>query len=437
MLPSDYEAVRHEHSARSGDLILNKPVDWGLPAADPALAELVGLVAMAHGTKYYRKTIPLLEQRTRVREERVRGPLLAALLLMADEFDLFYRREVNVPGEAQLNAVSEAHAFKHRCISSASTHISQDGTIHVDLTLSISDDISRYARADIERWIVWKLRRQMALVDPEITQGFARYVRLDRAIGVTYVSSLSPRRPPSDQALAVIRSEVATDDLIDHRDKLRRTETALSGGHAAITGKWAAETLSDTHGREDLFMAIVARFLADSSVVIASSRRLHDLGSGEVSDVLEEWVRDLDSKYEAALFEQESEVSARTRLLDACVAAIEGMDNNKLLILAIACFDGLSDEGIRWLTNTAIPRIAQARNSVRLLITADGEGPVPTIDPLISVIPTDEIDRSEVVDYLRGVGLEDAETLADSELPYYSLKRICNRKLVSLQGQGS
>ena len=437
MVPADYVAIRHGHSARSGSMILSSPATWGLPPDDPTLAELVGLVAQAHGTKNYRATIPLLEQRTRVREQPVRGPLLAALLLMADELDLYYGREVNLGSAVQLNAISEAHAFKHRCITSASSRIQADGTICLDLILSIPDDLSDDARTDIERWIIGKLRRQMALVDPEMVEGFAKHLRFDRAIGVKYVSSLSRRTSPSAQALAVIRAEVVVDDLIDHRDKLRRSTEALSNGHIVITGKWNAETHSDFHGREDLFDAAVETSLADSKVILACSRRLHELGSGEVSDVLEEWLNDLDPAHGSPATEQESEAAARAGLLDACVAAITEMDNDRLLVLAVSCFDRLGNEGMRWITNAAIPAITAASGpTLRLLISSDDETPVPTVGPLVVVIPTEEIETAEVIEYLRGVGLEDAETLAESELPYYSLKRICDLKSMRLQRQG-
>jgi hypothetical protein len=438
MQPEEYGNVRHGHSRRSGELILAAPTDWGLPTADPVLAEVVGLVARAHGTQYYRPTIPLLEERTNVRDQTVRGPLLAAILLMADELDLSYRRIATIPEDVRLNSVSEAHAFKHRCISSASSHTYRDGTIGLHIRLSIPDELSSDSKVDIERWIVGKLRRQMALIDPQISQGFENSVRFNRAIKVSYVSPLSPRILPSSQALAVIRAEVMTDDLIDHRANLRQARDALSNGHVIITGRWTAETRSDFNGREDLYSALVEGLRGDSAAVVARSGRLHDLGSGEASDILEEWIRDLNREYESPEIEQDSESAARTKLLDACIAAAALTGKDKLLILAASCFDRLSREVIRWFANTAIPRMVQEGiPNLRLLLTADGESPVPTLAAVVTVISTEELDSIEVVDHLKGVGLMEADTLAGSELSYYTLKQICNRKQMNLQAQGS
>ena len=436
MLPADYERVRHDHSSQSGSMIISNPGNWGLPA-DAVLADLVGLVAQAHGTKNYRMTIPLIEERTRIRDEPVRGPLLAALLLMADELDLSYGREVTIPGGIQLNAVSEAHAFKHRCIAAASADTAPNGTASIELRLSIPNDLPYDAKVNIERWVVGKLRRQMALVDPEIVEGFAKSFRFDRAIRVKHVQPLGQRPLPSKQALAVISAEVTIDDLIDHRDKLRRAEAALRDSHVIITGRWGAEARSDSHGREGLYLATIEKFRAEHKSRVACSTRLHNLGGAEASDVLEEWLHSLSAEYDSAVPEDGGEESARAKLLDACIKVI-GALSDKLLILGVSCFDRLTDEGMKWLTTTAIPQIAHASSAdLRLIMTANKETQVPALEPQVSVIPTEEIDLGEVEEFLSGAGLEDAATLARSGLSYFHLQQICNRKRMTLQAQGS
>jgi hypothetical protein len=439
MQPEDYQRIRHEHSARSGAMIIRDPAAWGLPPTDRRLAELVSLVAKAHGTKYYRKTIPDLEARSAVRNLPVRGPLLAALLLMADELDLSYGRVVELPGNVQLNAVSEAHAFKHRCISSAWTKFrAVDGTISVSLQLCMPDKLPDQAKVNVERWVVGKLRRQMALVDPEITGAFGNRLSFNRAIGVSHVPPLdSESEPlPSDDALAVINADVALDDLIDHREKFRRAEMALSAGHVVITGPWVAEIRKDSYGREDLYQAMIERLRADPDTVVACSRRLHDIGAGEVSDVLEEWARGLNRGDEFTVAEPTDEQSARAKLVVACVAAAGALNSDKTLVLGVSCIDRLTTkEDMRWLARTAISQISRA-SSAKLRIIMTAESPVPALEPQVSVIPTEDIDRSEVEDFLSGIGLVDATAIAGPENEYFALKQICNRKLIQLQSDG-
>jgi hypothetical protein len=91
------QQIRHEHPARSAQLILDQPQEWGLPE-EAVLAEMVALLTQSHGTKYYSQTVQDLEKRSRVRNSPVRAQLLAALLLMADELDLYYGRESPLPG---------------------------------------------------------------------------------------------------------------------------------------------------------------------------------------------------------------------------------------------------------------------------------------------------------------------------------------------------
>jgi len=179
MLPEDFPAVRHDHPRRSLELILDDPDAWGLPA-EPALIEVIALVAQSHGTAFYSATLPQLAERATVRNETVRGRLLAALLLMADELDLHYERESALPGHAQLTPVSEAHAFKHRVIRSSAPRFRDDGAIDIRLTASLPNALSDDDREAIVSWIVVKLRRQMGLVEPELERGFAGQVRLSR-----------------------------------------------------------------------------------------------------------------------------------------------------------------------------------------------------------------------------------------------------------------
>jgi hypothetical protein len=437
MRHEDYQRIRHEHSARSGAMIIRDPVAWGLPS-DRILAELVGLVAKAHGTKYYRKTIPELQERGAVRNLPVRGPLLAALLLMADELDLSYTRVVELPGNVPLNAVSEAHAFKHRCISSAWTKTAVDGTISVSLQLRMPDELADQAKVNVERWVVGKLRRQMALVDPEITGAFGKRLSFSRAIGVSYVRPLDPESEPlpSADALAVINADVALDDLIDHREKFHRAVTALVDGHVVITGPWDAAGRKDSYGREDLYQAMIDRLRADPDAVVACSTRLHVIGAGEVSDVLEEWVRDLNGDDEFTATEPTDEQSARAKLMAACVAAARALNSDKTLVLGVSCIDRLIAEAdMRWLASTAVSQISRA-SSARLRLIMTAENPVPALEPQVSVIPTEDIDRGEVEDFLRGIGVADATAIPGPESEYFTLKQICNRKLMELQSDG-
>jgi hypothetical protein len=105
-------------------------------------------------------------------------------------------------------------------------------------------------------------------------------------------------------------------------------------------------------------------------------------------------------------------------------------------VLGVSCIDRLTTkEDMRWLARTAISQISRA-SSAKLRIIMTAESPVPALEPQVSVIPTEDIDRSEVEDFLSGIGLVDATAIAGPENEYFALKQICNRKLIQLQSDG-
>jgi hypothetical protein len=166
---------------------------------------------------------------------------------------------------------------------------------------------------------------------------------------------------------------------------------------------------------------------------------LHDMGAGEVSDVLEEWIRGLGKDQEHAVSETADEQSARAELLAACAKAAEALNGYKTLVLGVSCFDRLTEEGRRWLASTAVPQISHASSAtLRLIITAESVSPVPALEPQVSVISAEDIDTEEVLEFLLGIGLTDITEIAEAVIPdYFTLKKICNRKLIGLQVEGS
>src|SRR5262249_39108989 len=107
LTPRDYEAIRKRHPRRSYDLILKRSIQRGrgevhvgIDDSVPGYIIAIANTALGHGTEYFDDAVDkagalMLELAGR----RVRGDLLAALLLMADELDLHEER-ARVPREA-------------------------------------------------------------------------------------------------------------------------------------------------------------------------------------------------------------------------------------------------------------------------------------------------------------------------------------------------
>jgi hypothetical protein len=192
--PEDFQQVRHQHADKSSERLLAEGRRFGLPD-DDRLIEVVAFVARGHGTSYYRDSVKVLSTRTSVRGQEVRGPLLAALLLMADELDLHYERTSPLPDDqAELSPISLAHAFKHECVTNAEPKIQPNGDIQIHLRLSFPVTTSESTQLDIERWIVVKLQQQIGLTEEEIREGLHAQARFDRKIRVEQQMALSGTR---------------------------------------------------------------------------------------------------------------------------------------------------------------------------------------------------------------------------------------------------
>jgi len=398
MLPEDFETVRHGHPKQSRKTILDDPDKWGLPD-DDRLAELIALVAQAHGTKFYRVTLPLLSERHQVMNEEVRGELLAGILLMADELDLHYERSVRLPGNPVLNAVSEAHAFKHRCVVACTVVPDANGSIVISLRMALPDALEPEDKLAVEQWITGKLRRQIGLTEPAFEEGFARQVQIDRAIKVTHQSPLRVSLPPSVQAMSVIRSEAESDLLIDHRKPLARAEAALREHQIVVLlGEFSPTHKRDTDGREQLLRVLNARSKALGTLTLASSR-LTLVGGGEASDVIQEWLIDVGESFihdpDAV---DESEI--RDAYLNRLVTALSELAPQRIL-LSLASADLLHSKVFGWLLESAIPAVAAiVDGACAILVSANGTPSFPGFDAAIVTISLENCDRSEVAEFL-------------------------------------
>ncbi len=340
-----YMHVRHEHPDRSSANILEAWSSLGLPADDHILAETIAGVARAHGTGFYRDTIEnRLETETTVRNEPVRSRLLAALLLFADELDLHYERVPALPGWAKNNGISQAHAFKHKIVKSVVSSCGADGQISVSLNLVFPEDLAGNDASAIRRWIEVKLRRQMGMIEPEVSDGFGGNVRFDRHIRVIVGTSRAQMDLPSGEALAFIRADVSRDDLINHRAEYEKAREAITRGDTRLLIASVGSSESGDDGCADLLTALCADAEFSGHRVARSQRAIVNLGAND-TDVLEEWIQSLGIERRTS--------NSRASLLEDLVAGL-GTSQSRLM-LAIDRVELLDEESLTWLTEVAVP----------------------------------------------------------------------------------
>ncbi|MFC9686125.1 HD domain-containing protein [Streptomyces sp. NPDC056948] len=400
MTEEDYATIRKQHAKRSGEMIISQRSKWGLPKHDSILAQAVSLIAQAHGTSEYAKTIPELADCKTVRGVSVKAPTLAAILLMADELDLDYERAGDIP--EYLNAVSAAHDFKHRCIGSAGLELNSKGEVEIRIELSIPNELAPEDREAIEAWIVAKLRRQISLVEASLEEGFPGRPGISRAIKVSY-RNVPYQIMPSAGALAVIRSEAATDRLIDLSESLKSIKAALREGKKLIVliGEWDRLGGVDIDGREDLLDVLTKQLSANGTLILAS-RRLALNGAGEGSDVLEEWANAIpDSRYRSPA-QAQPEVTRRSKVLDRLLQAISAIPREAHILFTLSFMEGMDDDVRRWFFQEALPAIqGAAPSNTSFVVTASAQF-VDEVKPLdYTPIEVGTIDFEEVKDHLK------------------------------------
>jgi hypothetical protein len=435
--PIDFASVRHEHPDQTCRNVLAAYPTLGLPPSDSRLAEMVAYVARAHGTNYYTDSVKVLRSLSPVRGLQVRGPLLASLLLMADELDLRYERARPLAGRAELNYVSEAHAFKHRCVADVRPSMGDDGTIGVALTLIFPQRMSVDDTLAIERWISVKLRVQMGMVEPELTAGFGGQARFDRNIAVDRRYALTPDTSPSTEAMSLIRAETQINELINHHLIFQRVKQAITQNAVAlITGDVDLAHNIDDQGREDLLSAVEAHALA-SGRRLRKSVRAWLLGTATAADVLEEWLLEpgtVTAGLEEATVVTGDEDHRRRELLGRLAAEVRS-GGEVAWLLAISTFDSLPAADRTWLAGVAFPTLRLA-GQVSIIGTATPGTALSIPDTPVLNEQMGELDRDGVLRFLgRYVSRVTALAECEAGLGYSGYKRIAQAHESVLRGQ--
>jgi hypothetical protein len=409
--PLAYAQIRHEHPNESYVVINAQWERIGLPD-DMELVGAIALVARAHGTKYYKDSTALLEGVDQLHGERVRTTLLAAILLIADELDLDVRRVVPPPARQPLGVVSQAHAAKHRMVSRGSVEHRAQGRVGFHLHLSPNGCTDVQAAA-VEKWIVEKLRIQMALVEPAFTNGFAGNAELDRNIRVTHQKSLAQAAPLAPPVIGVIEDEVIANELIDHDRNLQElTDVVERHGAAVITGRML--DFEDVDGREDLAAALAAIQRGHGRRTLCSRVLYEGGGAASLRDVLIELLVGLETDDAMHDYATSDEILATlaTRL-----------SSTSDILIWISSVEMLPAADIRWIQDALVSTMRSLDN-VSLVFTSAEDSPLCEVDGMWTV-KSRGMDAEEVQIYLsRYVAGRPARVEAMQRLRYSSYKRM-------------
>lgn len=354
MAPTDFDRVRHEHPDQSANEVLERADEVGLPRGDDPLRQIVAYVARAHGTQYYLPSVRFLEGFPSVRNQEVRGPLLAATLLMADELDLHYQRaRILPPSFNVLSDVAEAHAFKHRQVLDCGVQHTASGVVELHMTMQRAPGVTDATLAEVERWITDKLRRQIALTEVEFIGGFKGRASMSRHIKISRVESLRGDVEPTQTVSAVILADNADNALIDHRSALRTGRDALQAGEVVLI-EGAAEATIDSDGREDLARALARHAQNHGARLVECHCLFESEGAATAGDAVTQLLGSLTGLQTRPCAGQADRESTLRALVDS-VSAIDGR-----AVLVISSVDRLPRREREWILGKVLPELQEA-----------------------------------------------------------------------------
>lgn len=362
---SQAQHIRHEHPNESANIILREADLIGIPR-DPPLRQCIAYVARAHGTEYFASSAAFLGALNRVRNERVRGPLLGAILLLADELDLHYQRATPSLAHPELNEVSEAHALKHRHVLSCGVEHQAGGAVAFAIATQPPNGFSEVHSFEIETWILEKLRRQIAMVEEEFSGGFASYARISREVHSRRVPSIIAAEPTDRGVMRHIRADNTRSRLLDHGEAFRSVmDVVRSRSHALLAGA-LDETFVDLSGREDVLEAIEARSVVDGYVVLSSRCVYESFGAATLGDVLREWLSGLEEHLGSS--SGDMGLSSVDQIVERIEAAI--LHAPRPFLISISSIDRMPSDEVDALLDSILPRLVRD-GDVSALLTAD------------------------------------------------------------------
>ncbi|PZE28384.1 HD domain-containing protein [Curtobacterium sp. MCLR17_042] len=368
----DVGEIRSTHPERSRQILEEERINLG--TTDRQVLNVIGIVANAHGTHYYRRVVDEEGASQRLRGHSVRVALLAALLLMADELDLNTERALPDNAPTEFENDTAAHWLKHQCVQDAELHNGSWG-MHIRIAMLFPKQLSFRDRAAIQQWIRDKLQRQIALVDPELQDGFNGKFEFDPNITFTSSEHRMAQKYATSEVMAVIHRENARSKLINHVESAGRATAALDKSRSIllIGGGTADGRIQD--GRDDLFDVLLAHAAADD-VVVGSAPLPTPETSLAASDVLYAWTTQLAGEppeLDVTLYEHD-----RRRILLG-VLQTQVREGDGRIVLGLPGWEQLSLQDAAWLSSVVFKSLGEADSLSLVVSTTPDRGHPETL----------------------------------------------------------
>ena len=379
----DYEQIRERHAERSMELIVGQNVDpdcqaFRIDLEDARYIVPIALVSKAHSSAYFEDTVDELRSSPhRPGNQELRGDLLAALLLMADELDLHEARARFPPG-LDLSPVAALHNYVHHYITEVKI---SDGTLSTQRRVQISfeypSDSDAY-KADIRWWVVSKLRRQMHRTQPVIQHSTNGQLDWENRVYIQeFTDKYGVRRQLPESAQLRLQYERAESQIIGRLGLVDTIKHALSASELQAD-------LIEIRDEDESDWSQLLKWLI-MAVRLHGAKLLHisfefAIGRSPL-DILEECYNRLTSSgFSCSAYETAKAVRAKRREDRSdrlCQALIEDLEHQAAVHRVIVLFeriDRADPETHRWLEESVLSELKRRQVPLLTIVTYRDSG---------------------------------------------------------------
>jgi len=351
----DYEEVRRRHPERSSELILgqHKAPDQEQIKIDldpkPEYTVPIALVSKAHGSAYFESTVSELRSGAySPGNQELRGDLLAALLLIADELDLHETRARFLPG-IDMSPLAVLHNHIHHYITQVKVTagaVSTQCRVHIKFQYPVD---SEAYQSDIRWWVVNKLCRQMRRTQSMVQGSTSGQLSWDQQIHLQeFVDSSGLRRRLPEPAQVRLRCERNEAEIIGRRELVDALRDALCKPQSQGLLIEIVENVDSDWSHLHKWLASVAEW--QDAKFIGISFELN-VGHGSL-DILE------------TCREQLGASGLNCSRYDQVKAALKPRQHNRLSVLSAALEADIEDHAQRELIVLLLEHIDQAESGV-------------------------------------------------------------------------
>lgn len=251
---SDYEVVRRRHPERARHLIVERALSL-VPGRDLFRIDIddelqyllpIALVSQGHGSSYFETSVAALREADYAPENiPLRGALLTALLLYADELDLHEDR-ASFPLEMAQSPLTALHHHLNHYVTRVT--VRPGATSHqrrVELSMSFPQGSEDY-QGDVRLYVTSKLASQATRINPVLRSETDGYLEVEPTVRVrSHTETIEgARRELPVEALNRLRCELLEDQLVD-RDGLVAALTGAIQARRLLVVELTLEPESD------------------------------------------------------------------------------------------------------------------------------------------------------------------------------------------------